>query len=125
MLPFQWIKKWMGTFFEDSSLCLVGIVLHLGHCSQPCPAGVPQGMDSHANGVPFPVDDMEWCTDEPDDVPPFLQVLQVLQGGNFLTLVDVTGIHFLWVHYCVCLTSQPFHMQLLKLGLLPATIDQP
>ncbi|KIK79846.1 hypothetical protein PAXRUDRAFT_45062, partial [Paxillus rubicundulus Ve08.2h10] len=45
--------------------------------------------------------------------------------SDFLTLVDMTGIHFLWVHYCVCPTSQPFHKQLLKSGLLPATIDQP
>ncbi|KIK72098.1 hypothetical protein PAXRUDRAFT_181308, partial [Paxillus rubicundulus Ve08.2h10] len=65
---------------------------------------------------------MEWRTEELDDVPPFLQVPQ---GGNHLTLVDVTGVHLLQVHYCVCPTSQQFHMQLLELGLLSATIDQP
>ncbi|KIK73169.1 hypothetical protein PAXRUDRAFT_179079 [Paxillus rubicundulus Ve08.2h10] len=58
--------------------------------------------------------------DEPDDVPPFLRVPQ---GGNHLTLVDVTGVHLLRVRYCVCPTSQQFHMQLLELGLLSATID--
>ncbi|KAF9225444.1 hypothetical protein BS17DRAFT_682134, partial [Gyrodon lividus] len=36
MLPFHWIKQWTGTF-QDSSLCLAGMVLHLGHCGQPCP----------------------------------------------------------------------------------------
>ncbi|KAF9228526.1 hypothetical protein BS17DRAFT_851715 [Gyrodon lividus] len=79
------------------------MVLHLGHCGQPCPTGVPQSVDPQ-------VDDMEWSTDKPDDVLPFLWVPQ--GGGNYLTLVDVTGVHFLRVCYCVCPTSQPFHMQL-------------
>ncbi|KIK72245.1 hypothetical protein PAXRUDRAFT_181083, partial [Paxillus rubicundulus Ve08.2h10] len=57
-----------------------------------------------------------------DDVPPFLRVPR---GGNHLTLVDVTGVHFLRVRYCICPTSQPFHMQLLESGLLSATVDQP
>ncbi|KIK72435.1 hypothetical protein PAXRUDRAFT_73596, partial [Paxillus rubicundulus Ve08.2h10] len=47
------------------------------------------------------------------------------QGGNHLTLVDMTDVHLLQVHYCVCPTSQQFHMQLLESGLLSATIDQP
>ncbi|KIK78217.1 hypothetical protein PAXRUDRAFT_164600, partial [Paxillus rubicundulus Ve08.2h10] len=122
MLPFHRIKQWTGTFFEDLSLCLAGMVLHLGHRGQPCPSGVPEGTDPHANRVPFPVDDTEWCTDKLDDVPP---ILRVPQGVNHLTLVDVTSVHFLWVCYCVCPTSQPFHMQLLELGLLSTTIDQP
>ncbi|KAF9224245.1 hypothetical protein BS17DRAFT_684398, partial [Gyrodon lividus] len=37
MLPFHWIKQWTRTFFEDLSLCLAGMVLHLGHYGQPCP----------------------------------------------------------------------------------------
>ncbi|KIK75816.1 hypothetical protein PAXRUDRAFT_171603, partial [Paxillus rubicundulus Ve08.2h10] len=122
MLPFHQIKQWTGTFFEDSSLCLAGMVLHRGHHGQPCPSGVPEGMDQHSNRVPFPVDDTEWCMDELDDVPPFLRVPQ---GGNHLTLVDVTSVHLLQVRYCVCPTSQQFHMQLLESGLLSATIDQP
>ncbi|KIK72238.1 hypothetical protein PAXRUDRAFT_181097, partial [Paxillus rubicundulus Ve08.2h10] len=79
-------------------------------------------MDQHVNGLPFLVDDREWSMEELDDVPPFLWVPQ---GGNHLTLVDMTGVHLLWVHYCVCPTSQQFHMQLLESGLLSATIDQP
>ncbi|KAF8834687.1 hypothetical protein BDN67DRAFT_871402, partial [Paxillus ammoniavirescens] len=42
-----------------------------------------------------------------------------------LTLVDMTSVHFLRVHYCVCPTSKPFRMQLLESGLLSATINQP
>ncbi|KIK73824.1 hypothetical protein PAXRUDRAFT_177400 [Paxillus rubicundulus Ve08.2h10] len=122
MLPFHRIKQWTGTFFEDLSLCLAGMVLHLGHCGQPCPSGVPEGMGQHANRVPFHVDDREWSMEELDDVPPFLWVPQ---GGNQLTLVDMTSVHLLQVHYCICPTSQQFHMQLLELGLLSATIDQP
>ncbi|KAF9222866.1 hypothetical protein BS17DRAFT_796321 [Gyrodon lividus] len=41
---------------------------------------------------------MEWSTDKPDDVPPFLQVPQ---GSNYLTLVDVTGIHFVGPLLCL------------------------
>ncbi|KAF8834688.1 hypothetical protein BDN67DRAFT_868888, partial [Paxillus ammoniavirescens] len=37
MLPFHHIKQWTGTFFEDLSLCLADMVLHLGHHGQPCP----------------------------------------------------------------------------------------
>ncbi|KIK96651.1 hypothetical protein PAXRUDRAFT_137987, partial [Paxillus rubicundulus Ve08.2h10] len=88
------IKQWTGTFFEDLSLSLASMVLHLGHCRQPCPAAVPQCVDPQVNGVPCPVDKMECTTEEPDDVPPFLQVSQ---GGNYLTLVNMTSMHFLWV----------------------------
>ncbi|KIK75292.1 hypothetical protein PAXRUDRAFT_173239 [Paxillus rubicundulus Ve08.2h10] len=72
MLPFHQIKQLTGTFLKTCPFA--GMVLHLGHCGQPCQLGVPEGMDQHVNRVPFPVDDTEWCMDKPNDVPPFLRV---------------------------------------------------
>ncbi|KAI6144300.1 hypothetical protein BKA82DRAFT_3926007, partial [Pisolithus tinctorius] len=35
--PFHRVQKWNGRFFEDFTLWLVGLVLHLGHAGAPCP----------------------------------------------------------------------------------------
>ncbi|KAF8430555.1 hypothetical protein L210DRAFT_3614647 [Boletus edulis BED1] len=42
-----------------------------------------------------------------------------------ITIVDVTGVHFITVNYCSCLGSPPAHLQLLRQKLFPATIKSP
>ena len=48
-------------------------------------------------------------------------------GNPWLTLVDTTGIHQIQVHYCRCTDGclVPEHVQLLRVGLYPATITMP
>ncbi|KAH7881994.1 hypothetical protein F5I97DRAFT_1817824, partial [Phlebopus sp. FC_14] len=42
-IPLHRVTQWNGTFFEESSLKLVGLVVHLGHNGQPCPNGYHVG----------------------------------------------------------------------------------
>ncbi|KIO11356.1 hypothetical protein M404DRAFT_45915, partial [Pisolithus tinctorius Marx 270] len=35
--PFHRVEQWNGTFFEESSLQLAGLVLHVGHGGKHCP----------------------------------------------------------------------------------------
>ncbi|KAL4065411.1 hypothetical protein J3A83DRAFT_4100050, partial [Scleroderma citrinum] len=37
--PFHRVQQWNGTFFEESSMRLAGIVIYLGHAGEPCPTG--------------------------------------------------------------------------------------
>ncbi|KIK76887.1 hypothetical protein PAXRUDRAFT_168533, partial [Paxillus rubicundulus Ve08.2h10] len=50
--PFHWVEQWTGTHFQESSLRLVGLILHLGHDGGVCPSGVRE--------VPQEVPDEEW-----------------------------------------------------------------
>lgn len=45
--------------------------------------------------------------------------------NRFLTIVDVTGIHYVRIKYCRCLTALPEHRQLLQAGLYPCTQTKP
>ncbi|KAI5996886.1 hypothetical protein F5J12DRAFT_698682, partial [Pisolithus orientalis] len=35
--PFHRVEQWNGTFFEESSLQLASLVLHVGHGGKHCP----------------------------------------------------------------------------------------
>jgi hypothetical protein len=53
-LPFHFVEKWNGEFFQHTTLQELGFVLHLGHASQPCPANHDP---SSPNGLLFCVID--------------------------------------------------------------------
>ncbi|KIK24323.1 hypothetical protein PISMIDRAFT_98759, partial [Pisolithus microcarpus 441] len=42
-----------------------------------------------------------------------------------LTIVDVTGMHFLLVQACQCPNADSFHMQLFRAKLCPSTFEKP
>ena len=45
--------------------------------------------------------------------------------SDYLTVIDITGIHFLTINYCNCPQSQPEYLQLLHHKLFPASLQQP
>ena len=49
------------------------------------------------------------------------------QNGNpWLTIVDITGVHHLPMHACICVgCSDPVFVQLLRLSLYPCTTERP
>ncbi|KAK7681502.1 hypothetical protein QCA50_015234 [Cerrena zonata] len=49
------------------------------------------------------------------------------RGNQWLTVVDIGGVHHLPTHFCSCSSSElvPPRLQLLQLGLYPATINEP
>ena len=46
-------------------------------------------------------------------------------GNSIVTVVDVTGIHFIAVHYCKCPDAPPKFEQILRMGWYPATRTDP
>ncbi|KAG8216172.1 hypothetical protein J3R82DRAFT_8191, partial [Butyriboletus roseoflavus] len=44
---------------------------------------------------------------------------------DYLTVVDVTGIHFMTINYCTCSGSDLEYLQLLHFKLCPATLQMP
>ncbi|KAI5987344.1 hypothetical protein F5J12DRAFT_787094 [Pisolithus orientalis] len=88
------VQKWNGRLFEDFTLQLVGLVLHLGHAGAPCSAGEGSWEDA-ASHV-----DEEW-----EDIE---------------EIVDTGGMHFCNVQYCNCPGSEDSHPQLTMASLFPA-----
>jgi hypothetical protein len=101
-------------------LLQTGFQLHLGHDGGPCPdyghkrPNTPEG--------PVPIDDEAWEDFDVDEIPPHLRPPS---GSDYLTVVDVTGVHFLSIGYCTCSESEPEYLQLLRRKLYPATLQMP
>lgn len=57
-----------------------------------------------------------------DEIPPHLQLPS---SPDYVTIVNVSGVHFCKIHYCTCTNSKSFHMQLLYSSCFPSTIESP
>jgi hypothetical protein len=64
----------------------------------------------------------EWVDVDQDCIPPHLRPPT---HSDYLTIVNITGVHFITVHYCNCLGSAPDYLQLLQSRLFPAMLAQP
>lgn len=132
---FHQIKQWTGEFFETAALHLVGsehqykiindilqagFVLHLGHEGRPCPLGSIYGEIGDSNPISIHEDD--WGADPPTSLPMYLRHPE---GADYMTIVDVSGVHFLEIKYCACPDSSPFHLQLMGSRLFPCTMEAP
>ncbi|KAI6010723.1 hypothetical protein F5J12DRAFT_781725 [Pisolithus orientalis] len=110
------LKKWNGRFFEDFTLWLVGLVLHLGHAGAPCPAGEGSWEDAVSHV------DEEWEDIKESQQPAHLNPPD---DRNYLTVVDTGSVHFCNVQYCNCPGSEDSHLQLTMASLFPATTKAP
>lgn len=56
-----------------------------------------------------------------------LQYPKGRDGNNnpWITIVDITGVHHLPIHFCQCSSPAARHIQLLRLGLYPVSYDRP
>ncbi|KAI5980780.1 hypothetical protein EDC04DRAFT_2617987 [Pisolithus marmoratus] len=106
--PFHRIQQWTGDFFENSALHMSGLQLHLGHGGAPCPSASaneqetscsPMGpgfLDNARHNVwdtaidSLAMDEVEW--EDIDNIP--LHLHPPL-GSKYLTIVDITGVHFM------------------------------
>ncbi|KAI5983608.1 hypothetical protein F5J12DRAFT_787810 [Pisolithus orientalis] len=95
------VQKWNGRFFEDFTLWLVGLVLHLGHARAPCLAGEGSWEDASSHV------DEEWEDMEESQQPAHLNPPD---DRNYLTVVDTGSMHF---------------CNLTMAGLFPATTKAP
>ncbi|KAI6139402.1 hypothetical protein BKA82DRAFT_4020163 [Pisolithus tinctorius] len=73
--PFHRVEQWNGTFFEESSLQLASLVLHVGHGGKHCPAS---GCSND-----------EVTTEEEDD-----SHIQLMQAGMFPATTKATRTAF-------------------------------
>ncbi|KAI6019504.1 hypothetical protein BKA83DRAFT_4057093 [Pisolithus microcarpus] len=105
--PFHRIQQWTGAFFEDSALHMVSKGKERDHAT-----------DNSQD--PSVTDDGEW--EDVDNIPCHLRPPV---GSKYLTIVDVTGMHFLLVQACQCPNADSFHMQLFRAKLCPSTFEKP
>ncbi|KAI6046658.1 hypothetical protein EDC04DRAFT_2597793 [Pisolithus marmoratus] len=106
--PFHRIQQWTGDFFEDSALHMSGLQLHLGHGGAPCPSASvneqetscstmgPGFLDNARHNVQdtaidsLAMDEVEW-----EDINNIPLHLRPPLGSKYLTIVNVTGVHFM------------------------------
>ncbi|KAI6001994.1 hypothetical protein EDD15DRAFT_2192690 [Pisolithus albus] len=148
------IQQWTGNFFEDSALHMVsedaiedtdpqdylqtGLQLHLGHGGAPCPSASTNeapplsgqsrpttagkdGDQTKGDRQDTPtMDDDEW--EDVDNIPLHLRPPV---GSKHLTIVDVTGVHFVLVRPCQCPNAESYPLQPFRAKLCPSTFDKP
>ncbi|KAG1876011.1 hypothetical protein C8R48DRAFT_669235 [Suillus tomentosus] len=137
-LPFHKISRWNGDFFEESSLTRLGMEYHLGHSGLPCPmnAGGPEEIHREEkdvfdnNSVDMPV--VEEFTDDEDASPidgtSGHKGMPIVGCIVQVTVVDITGIHYLIIRFCQCTDAPNAEKQLFQmgeLGLFCPTCPQP
>lgn len=114
--------------------------IHLGHAGSVCPsrAGPGTGHDNDDNNAAEDVDEGSSHSEASSEDEEALGAggnysgwddwgngLPKLKGPDVLLIVDTTGCHRLKVHGCKCANAPPDDIQLLKMGLFPASIKKP
>ncbi|KDQ64024.1 hypothetical protein JAAARDRAFT_118810, partial [Jaapia argillacea MUCL 33604] len=149
--PFHWVEIWKDDHFSTSWLWQVGVCIHLGHGGGQCPGNTylrttTTSGDQVGLQLPefllYPGDDEErdgdeheiWEDEEDDSVTELHHLLADAEltsppstkgnGRNF-TIVDVSGIHEVVVHFCNCGKCQLEFLQLLDLLIYPGSIKCP
>jgi hypothetical protein len=116
MTPFHWISQWNGTFFQDSCLANVGLVMHLGHNGERCPSAT-----DHLDLF----DGDEWEDEiDPDDAPS-MSLPRLQPTKDTMVIVDRSGVHRLIVTCCECPEAQTADIQMFRAGLFPASFSKP
>ncbi|KAG2347673.1 hypothetical protein BDR05DRAFT_849547, partial [Suillus weaverae] len=117
--PFHRISQWTGSFFQETSLIKVGLLIHLAHNGTPCPSSTEYTSDL-----------FEWSdTDENinyDDYPEGASIPLVTDSDHpAITIVDKSGVHSVSISYCQCPSALTRDIQLFQAGLFPASFTRP
>jgi CxC2 like cysteine cluster associated with KDZ transposases len=134
--PFHRIDHWTGSYFEPAWLFQVGLVLHLGHNGAPCPSYFhPSAPDVVGQDAEDYEDDFNDAT-EGDGTNNIVKEMKRFTGiydlhsttfptpvdCHELTVIDVSGVHRMWVKWCNCPNSrQEQENHLLQMGLFPVS----
>lgn len=119
--PFHRISQWTGSCFQDTSLTKVGLQIHLGHGSMPCPCSA----DYHSDF--FEWSDTEDIVDNAD-YPDGASIPLLMHSDSLhppITVIDKSGVHSLSIWYCQCPGALQKDMQLFQAGLFPASFNKP
>jgi hypothetical protein len=116
-LPFHTIQKWNGDWFERTTLHDIGYILKIGHLGEGCP-----------NFRKERLQEMEWDKGrkEGGEGSPNLNESSTapVTPCNF-TVVDIGGVYTHTVEWCICQGAPARWLQLLRMGLYPASITKP
>ncbi|KAN0101321.1 hypothetical protein V8E55_001305 [Tylopilus felleus] len=95
-LPFHQMEQWTGLFFKKLSLGLIGYALYLSHNGHSCPkANNNKEQPMHANqNTALPDDEQAWT--DMDAIPLHLHPPS---NNDYMTIVDVSNIHFITIRY--------------------------
>ncbi|KDQ49013.1 hypothetical protein JAAARDRAFT_144073, partial [Jaapia argillacea MUCL 33604] len=145
-LPYHRVEEWKGEYFQPSWLSSLGIEIHLGHGGNICPMNAPFFPDmvqSNADEPAVPtldsgenpflaeddgIDESNWrdrldeemLSDQPKR-PSHVPKL----SGRTMTIIDVSGFHEMTVNFCACQSRKAETVQLLGMGLYPASVVRP
>ncbi|KAI6127599.1 hypothetical protein EDD16DRAFT_1702332 [Pisolithus croceorrhizus] len=84
----------------------------------PHPASVQATVGTPSQLAGF--DEDEW-----EDIDYIPLHLRPPVGSKYLTVIDVTGVHFVLSWPCQCVNAESYHKQLLRAKLYPSTFDKP
>ena len=112
--PYHMIQQWNGNCFVPSTLHDLGLMLHLGHGGDCCPAYARQfhndSPDQVGQGFSFP------------NARPYADG-EVAEED--VCVVHTSGVFQSCVRYCGCVDAPERHIQLLRLKLFPASFVRP
>ncbi|KAI5987303.1 hypothetical protein EDD15DRAFT_2389608 [Pisolithus albus] len=74
----------------------------------------------HMVSRPLPMNDEQW--EDIDEIPLHLRLPS---GSKYLTVIDVTGVHFVLVEQCQCEGADSYHLQLFRAKLCASTFEKP
>jgi hypothetical protein len=133
--PYHRIDHWTGSFFEPAWLFQVGLIVHVGHGGKPCPSYfTTSAPDIVAHDAEY-YDDLDDITEGDGSnniVKELKRFTRVYDLGSTtftppvdcheLTVIDVSGVHHVWVKWCNCPNSrQHQETDLLQMGLFPVS----
>ncbi|KAI0712611.1 hypothetical protein C8Q76DRAFT_622017, partial [Earliella scabrosa] len=102
-LPLHRVQFWDASHFRNAWLRQVGVRIHCGHDGLPCPH--PPDGEAPLHG-PRAADSLDG-------------------SDRMVCVVDVNGVHELPIVFCRCPDAIRDDLQLLRLGLYPASIRRP
>jgi len=111
--PFHRIERWTGIFYEQSWLWKVGLVIHLGHNGDRCPQAAKNFDDN------LDLDEEGWfdCEGIPSTSADPKPWDRVHNGGQVMTIMHTSGVHYLPVVFCGCSQAAAKDIQLFWVGL--------
>ncbi|KAI0038755.1 hypothetical protein FA95DRAFT_1505108, partial [Auriscalpium vulgare] len=116
--PFHRVQQWNGNSWADGWLRSTGVALHLGHGGKLCPSA------EYVRATPMDEDDENGPLPKPAHLS-YSKGAVDEHGNRLITVVHINGVHQIGVAWCHCPSAQQRDLQLMDIGLFPASYKQP
>ncbi|RDX39503.1 hypothetical protein OH76DRAFT_1367463, partial [Lentinus brumalis] len=115
-LPFHRIEFWAVDHYTTAWLRMVGVRILLGHSGQACPTSAAFARNAVYRREPPCPAPASANSVRPTPAPP---------SARSMVIVDTSGVHEIPVAFCSCPDAPSPDLQLLQMGLYPATSRRP